>query len=83
MHVFLAAHVILGPVVLSQGCDGALIYKPLFPQASVKDRAGVFLHRISSGIRPSFTLTNNRCVVSYCAFYNSRYLVFVSHRTSC
>lgn len=49
------------------------LIKPVFPQASVKDRAGLFLHRISSG-KPSLTFTNNSCVLSCCAFRNRRYM---------
>lgn len=39
----------------------------MFPQASVKDRAGLFLHRISPGIKPSFTLTSSAPAASRCA----------------
>ena len=56
MNVFAAARVILGLSAGKQSHPVALVcvtvqsfIKPMFPQASVKDRAGVFLHRISSG----------------------------------
>lgn len=38
----------------------------MFPQASPEDRAGLFLHRISSGIRPSFMFYHSESFTKSC-----------------
>lgn len=49
--------------------------KVISPQASVKDRAGVFLHRISSGIRLLLTFINKIYVVAHWAFIIGVFLI--------
>lgn len=49
--------------------------KVISPQASVKDRAGVFLHRISSGIGLLLTLTNKIYAVARWAFIIGVFLI--------